>query len=85
MILGTTVELISEFSSAVDTATITIIDPLGAVVVNEQSMEWVSDFNYRYLFQSSEAMEAGKYTALIKATSVGFVVQDVEFFDLDKI
>jgi len=83
MILGTTVEITSEFSEEVDSVAITIHDPLGILVVDGENMPLLSGTTYQYLFQSLEVFAPGRYSVLISAISGAYIVQDIDFFILD--
>lgn len=66
----------------VDTATITIKNPMETVIVNAASMTKVTDRIYRYIHQSASTDETGDYVTTMKMTSNGNTIVAQELFTL---
>lgn len=72
----------SDFSiNSVESIVITIIDPSGEVLVDEESMNEIDAGKYQYVFDTEEDYEDGVYRYVIKATSAD---GDVEIEEIEE-
>ena len=85
MRLGTCLKITDTTNIAADSATITIKDPNGSVVVNEHAMTQESSTVYSYIYQSQATDTEGRYVVQLSAVSGAYTARRQAEFELQPL